>query len=200
MDNTTLNPLILGITAVAVLTSGLLLWNNRGLNDELEALKATRTVITNEAKAANERANVAERSMDEMKGELAKVQAANETVNHSVTQLRSQLEQVQIQANTAREDLEARIKTGADELGKAQGELQRVQGDLQHANDEAAKARTEKDEAVTSASRLQDDLAKERAAREMAERTARDAPAGVPAVGGAGTSGSSTGTPQPNRP
>ena len=194
MDDTTLKPLLAGIAAMALIAAGLLFWNNRGLHDEIATLKAARASVEREAKAASERANVAERSMDEMKAEVSKVQAANETVNHSVTQLRSQLEQVQIQANTAREDAENRLRTSADELGKAQGEAARLKEDMgkeRAARELAQKAAREADDRFQAElKRAQDDVAKERAAREAAELLARNA----------ATSGSSTGTPPQSNP
>jgi chromosome segregation ATPase len=176
MDDTTLKPLLAGIAAVALIAAGLLFWNNRGLHDEITTLKAARASVEREAKAASERANVAERSMDEMKAEVSKVQAANETVNHSVTQLRSQLEQVQIQANTAQGEA-ARLK---EDMGKERA-----------ARELAQKAAREADDRFQAElKRAQDDVAKERAAREAAELLARNA----------ATSGSSTGTPPQSNP
>lgn len=194
MDKTTLNPLILGLTAVAIMAAGLLFWNNRTLSDDLATMKAARASVEREAKAATERANVAERSIEEVKAEMSKVQAANDAVNHSVTQLRNQLEQVQIQANTARGDLENRLKASGDELGKAQGDLQR-------ANDELAKERAAREAAQKSLTettnrleaeikQAQDDAAKQRAAREEAERLTRD-------NGASAGSGASSGAPAP---
>ena len=183
MDDTTIKPLLMGIAAVALLAAGLLFWDNRGLHDEIATLKAARASVEREAKAANERANVAERSMDEMKAEVSKVKAANETVNHSVTQLRNQLEQVQIQANTAREDAENRLKASADELGKAQGEAARLKDDI--GNERAARelaqktAREADDRFQAELKRAQDDAAKERTAREAAELSARNAASGA---------------------
>lgn len=194
MDDTTLKPLLMGIAAAALLAAGLLFWHNRGLHDEIATLKAARASVEREAKAANERANVAERSMDEMKAEVSKVQAANETVNHSVTQLRNQLEQVQIQANTAREDAENRLRTSADELGKAQGEAARLKEDMgkERAARELAQktAREADDRFQAELKRAQDDVVKERAAREAAELSARNA----------ATNGTSTGTPPQSNP
>lgn len=193
MDDTTLKPLLMGVTAVAVLMSGVLFWNSRKVHEELTTLTAARASLEVDAKAANERANVAERSMEEMKAEISKVQAANETVNHSVTQLRNQLEQVQIQANTAREDADKRLKASADELSKAQGDVARLSDDL--AKERAARAQAQKSEQdaevrfQTDLKQARDDAARERSAREAAERTVRDA-----------ATGASTGAPAQSNP
>ncbi len=193
MDDTTLKPVLMGVAAVALLMSGLFFWNNRTLHTDLATMKAARASVEQEAKAANERANVAERSIEEIKAEMNKVQAANETVNHSVTQLRNQLEQVQLQANTAREDAEKRLKAGADELGKAQGEVARLADEL--TKERAAREQAQKSVGDVEA-RLQADLkqaqdavTKERQAREAAERTVRDA-----------ATGASTGAPPQSNP
>lgn len=183
----------MGVTAVAVLMSGVLLWNSRTVHDELTTLTAARASLELDAKAANERANVAERSMEEMKAEMSKVQAANETVNHSVTQLRNQLEQVQIQTNTAREEAEQRLKATADELSKSQAEAARLSDDL--AKERAARAQAQKSEQDAEVrfqndlKQARDDAARERLAREAAERTVRDA-----------ATGSSTGAPAQSNP
>lgn len=182
MDDTTFKPVLMGIAAVALLAAGMLFWNNRTLHGEIATLKAARSSIEKDAKAAGERANVAERSLEEIKGEMQKVQAANETVNHSVTQLRNQLEQVQIQANTAREDAENRVKTSADELGKAQAEAAKSREDLEKeraAREGAQKAMRDAEQRYQADLKTaRDEAARERAARETAERTARSAATG----------------------
>ena len=101
---------------------------------------------------------------------------------------------MQIQANTAREDAENRLRTSADELGKAQGEAARLKEDMgkeRTARELAQKAAREADDRFQAElKRAQDDVAKERAAREAAELLARNA----------ATSGSSTGTPPQSNP
>lgn len=193
MDDFKFNPVVLGVAAVAVILAAILFANNRSLSGELEALKATRGALEKEAKAANERANVAQRAVEEAKAETDKVKAANEQVNHAVTQLRNQLEQVQIQSNTAREDFEKRLTAGAEDLHKAQAETQRLTDEMGKANaarDEAEKQmRAIKDAAEQQVrdveARLQAELAKERASRD----------AGGTADGGTGD-GATGGVPQ----
>jgi chromosome segregation ATPase len=199
MDETKFNPLLLGVAVIALIAAALLFINNRSLDVELDTLRATRTALEGEAKAANERATVAQRSVDETKAEMDKVKVANEEVNHSVTQLRNQLEQVQIQSNTAREDFEKRLNASADELRQAQSEAQRLTEEagkagaakqeadkqLQSVRDDAER-RVREVEARLQAEvkKAQEDLTRERSAREEAEKTVREtsngATGGVP--------------------
>lgn len=194
MERTNLHLLILGFAAIALVATVSLFLSNRTLNADLATMKAARASVEKEAKAANERANIAERSIEEIKAEMSRVQAANETVNHSVTQLRNQLEQVQIQANTARGDFEARLKTSGDELGKVQGDLARAQEDLakeRAAKEEAQKAATDSDRLRAELKQAQDEVAKQKAAREESERLARES---------SGSAGASTGAPPSANP
>jgi chromosome segregation ATPase len=192
MDKTTINPILIGVTAVAVIIAGWTIWHNRTLNGELDGLKAVRASMEREVKAANERTVVAERSTDEIKSEMSRVQAANETINHSVTQLRNQLEQVQIQANTAREESEKRSKAAADELSKVQGDATWLKGETERLGQELARARAEKEAALTEAR-----SAEERLKAEL--KQAQDALVGERTARGAGN-GSSTGAPAQANP
>lgn len=192
MDNTTVNPILIGATAVAVIIAGWTVWHDRTLSGELEAMKAARASVEREAKAANERANVAERSIDEIKSEMSKVQAANETINHSVTQLRNQLEQVQIQSNTSREDFEKRLKETGEELSKAQGDITWFKGEVDRLGQEVTKERSAKDAALTAGKAAEEKLKTELKKAQDAlasERNARSA-----------SSGSSTGAPAQSNP
>ena len=90
---------------------------------------------------------------------MDRVRQESEQVKHSVTQLRVQLDQVQIQARTAREDLEAKLKTSDEQLSKAQEDL--------------ARERTARESAEKAAQQAQADAARERDARAAAEAAAR---------------------------
>ena len=152
MTKSSLNPLLAGVAAVAIIAAGYFFMSNQYMAAELQSLKETSEGLKKDAQKATERANVAERSLEETKEDMAKVQASNDSVKHSVTQLRNQLEQVQIQANTAREDFEKKLKAQTDELSKAQAQVTELE---------------------KKASDLTADLANERKAKEAAEAEAK---------------------------
>jgi colicin import membrane protein len=181
MNTSGINPILMGVAALAAIVAVLLYTQNSATRADLAALQSTRAAIESDAKAANERANVAERTIEEVKAEMARVQEANESVKHSVTQLRDQLDQVQIQANVARADFEAKLKSAADELAKAQADKQAADAAVARANEELAKERAAREaaqKAVEEASaRAAEALAKERAARAASEGTSGSPPA-----------------------
>lgn len=192
--NTSITGLIgLAVAALALAGCAVLYSRNTALGTELVAMEAGRAALQHDAKAATERANVAERSIEEAKAEVANVRKEGETLKHSITQLRDQLEQVQIQAKMAREDFEAKLKSNTDELTKARDAAARAADELNQARgerdaagkaandaaaraaDELARTRSERDAAQKAAEAAVADLQKERGARQAAERAAQEA-------------------------
>ena len=102
MDSSMVKVIGIGIAALAVLAAILLFSQNSSLRKELTSLHETQATLNHHAKGATERANVAERTMEETRAEMDRVRQESEQAKHSVTQLRVQLDQVQIQARRPR--------------------------------------------------------------------------------------------------